>query len=60
MRSEVEMACEEVLLESGVGVFVGLLGVGGDSGKGRGEWALRYIVNILVSCVEVHRECCMI
>ncbi|KAK1055954.1 hypothetical protein LTR74_015264 [Friedmanniomyces endolithicus] len=40
VRSEVEMACEEVLLESGVGVFVGLLGIGGEGGKGRGEWAL--------------------
>ncbi|KAK1084393.1 hypothetical protein LTR33_002689 [Friedmanniomyces endolithicus] len=46
VRSEVEMACETVLLESGVGVFVGLLGLSKDSGKGRGEWALRYVVRI--------------
>ncbi|KAK0872745.1 hypothetical protein LTR87_012243 [Friedmanniomyces endolithicus] len=46
VRSEVEMACETILLESGVGVFVGLLGLGGDGGKGRGEWALRYVVKI--------------
>ena len=46
VRSEVEMACETILLESGVGVFVGLLGLGGDGGKGRGKWALRYLVKI--------------
>ncbi|TKA63750.1 hypothetical protein B0A55_09965, partial [Friedmanniomyces simplex] len=34
VRSEVELACEEVLLESGVGVFVGLLGGGGEDGDG--------------------------
>ncbi|KAK0941972.1 hypothetical protein LTR29_006545 [Friedmanniomyces endolithicus] len=40
VRSEVEMACEEALLESGVGLFVGLLGLGEEGGVARRKWAL--------------------